>query len=250
MVCPICRESYFKALHRGASTRGSPGSTAGTEKRPVVLGCGHAFHKNCIEDWFESSSMQRCPQCKVFHKGSPTVLYIDVDEEDYKAGRSTKIQQPNMRSAYNRRDSADVRQLAWDISSMHFDGEARDYHVMCELTRRNQELEDSNGYLEEGLEEALRALHDEMEARGNEFDELEDELEGQRRLQRRTNTLLQESNDCLRREKEHTTRLESRLEAVNAQATCLRDNNFSLRRALEAKNKELRKYQEQYGYMF
>ncbi|KAJ2062861.1 hypothetical protein GGI17_002146 [Coemansia sp. S146] len=250
MVCPICHEPYFKTLPRDATTRGSASSTAGTAQRPVALGCGHTYHKNCIEDWFESSSMQRCPQCKVHHSGPPTVLFIDVDEEDCEAGRSAKSQ-PNARSVVNnRRDSADVGQLARNINRMHFNDEDRDYHVMCELARRVQALEDTNMDLEEGLEEALRALHDEMEARGNEFDELEDEFEGQRRLQRRTNTLLQESNDSLRREKEHTARLESRLEAVNAQATCLRDNNFNLRQALEAKSKELRKYQEQYGYMF
>ncbi|KAJ2345590.1 hypothetical protein GGH91_002485 [Coemansia sp. RSA 2671] len=173
--------------------------------------------------------MQRCPQCKVLHTGSPTVLYIDIDEDG---------------------DDADVRQLAWDINRMHFGDESCDYRVMCELARRNQLLEEANMDLEEALEETLCSLYGEMESREDKVDELTHELEGLRRMQRRTNALLQESNECLEREREHTSRLESRLEAVKGVATRLRENNVGLRKALETKLRETRKHQAQHGYNF
>ncbi|KAJ2697488.1 hypothetical protein H4218_003916 [Coemansia sp. IMI 209128] len=230
MVCAICHESYLKSSSRRSTpTRAPTSSAASHAQRPAALGCGHTFHKSCIEDWFESSRMQRCPQCKVLHTGSPTVLYIDIDEDG---------------------DDADVRQLAWDINRMHFGDESCDYRVMCELARRNQLLEEANMDLEEALEETLCSLYGEMESREDKVDELTHELEGLRRMQRRTNALLQESNECLEREREHTSRLESRLEAVKGVATRLRENNVGLRKALEAKLRETRKHQAQHGYNF
>ncbi|KAJ2807186.1 hypothetical protein H4S07_003642 [Coemansia furcata] len=250
MVCPICHETYFGAPPKDLPTRGSTSSTTSIAHRPVALGCGHAFHKNCIEDWFESSRMQRCPQCKVHHVGPPTVLFIDIDEEDYEAGPSTRGQSNTNSIVQSRRSNADIRQLVRDINRMHVNDEARDYRVMCELASRNQALEDANMDLEEGLEEALRSLYTEMETRESEVDDLIHELEGQRRLQRRTDTLLQESNDGLLYERENTARVEKKLEAVKALATRLRDDNSNLRHTLEVKNREIREYQSQFGYNF
>ncbi|KAJ2493544.1 hypothetical protein IWW37_000410 [Coemansia sp. RSA 2050] len=240
MVCAICHESFLKPLSRRSTpAHASASSAASHAQRPAALGCGHTFHKSCIEDWFASSRMQRCPQCKVLHSGSPTVLFIDIDEEDYDDGRA---------AGSSCREDADVQQLAWDINRMHFGDESCDYRVMCELARRNQLLEDANMDLEEDLEETLCSLYSEMESREDKVDELTHELERQRRVQRRTSALLQESSECLQREREHTARLESRLEAVKAMATRLRENNLWMRKALEGKLRETRKHQAQHGY--
>ncbi|KAJ2899452.1 hypothetical protein GGI21_000123 [Coemansia aciculifera] len=243
MTCSICHEPYFQYCARGSTSS----AAADKVQRPAALGCGHTFHKNCVEDWFRSSCMQRCPQCKVVHVGPVTVLFIDIDDEDYEASQNAK---GFYSGGCSRHDNADVRQLAWDINTLHFSDEGRDYHVMCELARRNQELEDANMDLEEDLEEAHRTMANETSALDAELDDMAHELERQGRLHRRTEISLLESAESLRREKERTARLENRLETMQALVHRLRDNNFNMRHALAAKGEEIRSYQSRHGFTF
>ncbi|KAJ2607208.1 hypothetical protein H4S08_004905 [Coemansia sp. RSA 1365] len=77
MVCIICYESIFKA-----ATSGSIPVRGRVDNPPAALGCGHAFHKQCIEEWFRSSERSACPTCHKVHYGTVLKLFIDIDEND------------------------------------------------------------------------------------------------------------------------------------------------------------------------
>ncbi|KAJ2469235.1 hypothetical protein GGI03_000497 [Coemansia sp. RSA 2337] len=140
MVCSICQESYFKAAAGPRGGRRPTHSTAGgsTAHRPAALGCGHAFHKQCIEKWFENDYSKSCPQCKVSHRGPVTILYIDMDEEDYEASKKSKV-----RFSGNRSDD-EMRQLAQKMLSMNIHEKSAEYFMIGSLTKQIAELKESN----------------------------------------------------------------------------------------------------------
>ncbi|KAJ1802055.1 hypothetical protein LPJ75_006304, partial [Coemansia sp. RSA 2598] len=84
MVCLICYESLFKV-------QGSDGhlyyqesdSNEDLADRPAMLSCGHVYHKECIEEWFDlGTSCHACPMCHRRPARQPTVLYIDLEQRD------------------------------------------------------------------------------------------------------------------------------------------------------------------------
>ncbi|KAJ2743245.1 hypothetical protein GGI20_003903 [Coemansia sp. BCRC 34301] len=262
MTCSICYQPYFPFTPKDAHTRGSTGLVVDTAHRPAALGCGHTFHEECIEEWFKCDHTRRCPQCKAVHASKVTVLYIDIDEEDYEASRSVDGLSNMRPGSYGRRGNADTRQLAWDINDAYYDKMGRDYHVICELARRNRELEAINMDLEEELEEAHRSLVYETAALNDKLDELTLELDIQRRLHRQTEALLDERYESLRREKEilecrrrekecldsmryereRADWFESKLETMQALVHRLLGNNSSMQDTMIALSKEMNEY--------
>ncbi|KAJ2838833.1 hypothetical protein FBU31_000827 [Coemansia sp. 'formosensis'] len=155
MVCSICQDSYFKApvVQRGGrrSTNASAGGS--TAHRPAALGCGNAFHKVCIEQWFDNDNSKSCPQCKVSHRGPVTMLYIDMDEEDYKASRRSQ--------SSSNRNEGEMRQLAQGMLSMNIQDKSAEYFMIADLLRQNRELiSGTNGRMREELAEAKRQLRE------------------------------------------------------------------------------------------
>ena len=56
--CLICHDAMHVTL--------TSFSSMGTSKSVCVLRCGHCFHKECLETWFnEGRSKKTCPLCKV-----------------------------------------------------------------------------------------------------------------------------------------------------------------------------------------
>ncbi|KAJ1947217.1 hypothetical protein GGF37_000605 [Kickxella alabastrina] len=51
-----------------------------SENRPAALGCGHTYHKVCIETWFNGSSTEYCPVCHKLHIGQVLSLFIDPED--------------------------------------------------------------------------------------------------------------------------------------------------------------------------
>jgi hypothetical protein len=49
-----------------------------------VCPCGHVFHSHCIEQWFEKSKQDTCPQCRQLVNPVRLVnpLYLTEDDED------------------------------------------------------------------------------------------------------------------------------------------------------------------------
>ncbi|KAJ2078499.1 hypothetical protein H4R24_004440 [Coemansia sp. RSA 988] len=79
MVCIICYESIFKAPASNSV------SARGANNPPAALGCGHTFHKQCIQEWFGTSERSACPTCHKLHNGPVLKLFIDIDENDITA---------------------------------------------------------------------------------------------------------------------------------------------------------------------
>ncbi|KAJ2060385.1 hypothetical protein GGI17_003758 [Coemansia sp. S146] len=140
MVCSICQESYFKAAAGPSGGRRPTNATAGgsTAHRPAALGCGHTFHKQCIEQWFENNYSKSCPQCKVSHRGPVTILYIDMDEEDYEASKKSKV-----RFSSNRSDD-EMKQLAQKMLSMNIQDKSAEYYMIGSLIAQIAELKQGN----------------------------------------------------------------------------------------------------------
>ncbi|KAJ2062154.1 hypothetical protein GGI17_002614 [Coemansia sp. S146] len=124
---------------------------------------------------YEDSKAQLCPQCKVAHVGSATVLFIDLDEEDFEASKGAKSKAKSKSTARTNDNcpcgNAEMRQLAWGMVSMNIDNKDSDFYIMCELASRNEELENINSTLQEKLEDAYHALNG-----GKSDDEELDEL--------------------------------------------------------------------------
>ncbi|PIA14622.1 hypothetical protein COEREDRAFT_10219 [Coemansia reversa NRRL 1564] len=97
MVCIICYESIFKT-----STSSSTPVRERVDNPPAALGCGHAFHKQCIEEWFRTSERSTCPTCHKVHYGTVLKLFIDIDENDITAEAPRGQTAANSSSGSNR----------------------------------------------------------------------------------------------------------------------------------------------------
>ncbi|KAJ2757256.1 hypothetical protein GGI19_000190 [Coemansia pectinata] len=172
MVCSICQESYFKAAAGPSGGRRPTNATAGgsAAHRPAALGCGHAFHKQCIEEWFENDYSKSCPQCKVSHRGPVTILYIDMDEEDYDASKKSKVRFSNNRS------DDEMKQLAQKMLSMNIQDKSAEYYMIGSLIAQIAELKQGNALSQrhkaELAEARLKAENERKRA-----DKAEDELD-------------------------------------------------------------------------
>ncbi|KAJ2862366.1 hypothetical protein GGH94_004304 [Coemansia aciculifera] len=133
---------------------------------------------------FVSSEAQLCPQCKVVHIGSATVLFIDLDEEDFEASKGAKNKAKSKSTARTSDNctcgNAEMRQLAWGMVSMNIDNKDSDFYIVCELASRNEGLEDINSTLREELEDAYHALNG-GKSDDEELDELAIQLADQSR---------------------------------------------------------------------
>ncbi|KAJ2834282.1 hypothetical protein GGI24_000477 [Coemansia furcata] len=250
MVCSICQESYFKAPPKRGRGHGST-SAASNAHRPAALGCGHAFHKKCIDAWFVSSGAQLCPQCKVAHAGLATVLFIDLDEEDYEAGKGGKsavARTPARTSDNCPCGNEEMRQLAWGMVSMNIDNKDSDFYMICELTRRNEELEDINAGLQEELEDAYNAL--DADNSDGEVDELAAQLAEQSNLSRQTEASLQEKTESLWLAQEQLSELDSKVASLEMLSARHRVHIANLQRALGDRKREISEYQSRYGPIY
>ncbi|KAJ2905162.1 hypothetical protein GGI21_004198 [Coemansia aciculifera] len=126
MVCSLCSESYFK-----------PGPKRSRNNKnghlPVVLECGHAFHKRCVNIWYNNGN-DSCPTCDQFQENCYTILYIDLDEEDGDAIKSSFGTSNNYRSNGNN----DVQQLVRDMMDMSI-GELADARREARAARERTE---------------------------------------------------------------------------------------------------------------
>ncbi|KAJ2487678.1 hypothetical protein IWW37_005134 [Coemansia sp. RSA 2050] len=232
MACSICQESYFKAPPKRSRARGSASSAASDAHRLAALGCGHAFHKKCTDAWFGA------------HIGSAAVLFIDLEEEDYEAGRggksSTKNKGKSQRTTHTSENcpcgNAELHQLAWGMVSMNIDNKDRNFYLMCELASRNEELEDINACLQEELDDAYHAL-DAESSDDDEVGELATELAEQHNLSRQAEESLQEKTESLWLAQEQMSELENKVATLETLA-------------LGDRKKEIGEYQRQYGPIY
>ncbi|KAJ2488761.1 hypothetical protein IWW37_004564 [Coemansia sp. RSA 2050] len=138
MVCSICQESYFKAPAEPGGARRTVRTGASTAHRPATLGCGHAFHRQCIVQWFENDYSKTCPQCKVSHHGPIITLYIDLDEEDYDVSKLSGA----LSSGQLRED--EMKQLAQKMLSMNIHEKSAEYFMIGSLTKQIAKLKQSS----------------------------------------------------------------------------------------------------------
>ncbi|KAJ2892632.1 hypothetical protein IWW38_003146 [Coemansia aciculifera] len=261
MVCSICQESFFKATPKSArrTTHGSSSNSAAATAarnghRPAALGCGHTFHKKCIDAWFVSSSAQLCPQCKVAHVGPVTILFIELDEEDIaasKGGEKSKKRERRARPSDNCPcGNSELRQLAMGMMSLNIEDKDIEYYTLCELARRNEELEDMNEELQDELNDAYYAL--EQGGGGGddeELDELTEQLAEQCNLNRRTEASLEEKSQDLWAAQVQMASLRDRLASLETLSGRHRTHIGNLQRALAERKRELAEYQDTYGYI-
>ncbi|KAJ1907186.1 hypothetical protein GGI09_003980 [Coemansia sp. S100] len=248
MVCSICQESFFKAPPKRGRARGSTSSAARNEHRPAALGCGHTFHKKCINAWFVSSGAQLCPQCKVAHTGPATVLFIDLDDEDFEASKGKP--KSTARTSNNCPcGNAEMRQLAWSMVSMNIDNKDGDFYIMCELASQNEELENMNATLQEELEDAYHALNG-GKSDDEELDELAIQLAEQCNQSRRAEASLQEKTESLWLAQEQLSQLEVKVATLETLSGRHRIHIANLQWALSDRKKEIGEYQSRYGALY
>ncbi|KAJ1901042.1 hypothetical protein LPJ66_001051 [Kickxella alabastrina] len=103
MVCTICHDPLLCA----DTTSGTESAVrTPSENRPVALGCGHTYHKVCIETWINGSSMAYCPVCHKLHIGQ--VLSLFIDPEDVQVSAKPQQQVAVASSSRSNRDSSIV----------------------------------------------------------------------------------------------------------------------------------------------
>jgi Ring finger domain len=83
--CTICMEDV-KSNNTNSSKR---------------LTCGHAFHTECIMQWFRMSNV--CPVCRVEQNGDPLIIFKNAIEEEMRRRYNDAIQSLERQLAQHRR---------------------------------------------------------------------------------------------------------------------------------------------------
>lgn len=65
------------------------------------LTCGHAFHTECIMQWFRMSNV--CPVCRVEQNGDPLIIFKNAIEEEMRRRYNDAIQSLERQLAQHRR---------------------------------------------------------------------------------------------------------------------------------------------------
>ncbi|KAJ2454179.1 hypothetical protein GGF42_003664 [Coemansia sp. RSA 2424] len=246
MVCSICQESYFKlpARRRGGGRPTNAGRGGGVAHRPAALGCGHAFHKRCIETWFESDTTRSCPQCKVSHHGPVTVLYIDIDEEDCEASR--RVRDGSGAQSSGSRSEGDMKQLAQQMLSMSIHDKSAEYFMIAGLLEQLNELKNGSfrsQRLEDELDDArLEALFE--RGRASEAEAARDELERELEIKASSLQYFRDEVDRLNTLSDrHRDHINSLNRNVESKKVIIRD----LMSDMESDKDKIEKYESMYG---
>ncbi|KAJ2812941.1 hypothetical protein H4S07_001039 [Coemansia furcata] len=246
MVCAICYEPYFKALPKSVPGRESASSAAASLYRLATLGCGHVFHKKCIDAWFATNTAQRCAQCNVVHVGPPTVLFLDKDDDDdtTKMGARGKAEEKNKGLGGDFPRTEDMDDLALAMASMGIYNRGGEYYVATKLTRQNIELESRINELAEELEETNRSLEIGQNLREeDDVNNLKLELEEERNLRRRSDNGVRMLFACIQHELLEVARLSSE----NKKLKELHSLVARLRRMLASSKQIISAYEDRFG---
>ncbi|KAJ2367756.1 hypothetical protein H4S02_010222 [Coemansia sp. RSA 2611] len=228
MVCSICQESYFKSpAESGGARRTARNATwASTAHRPATLGCGHAFHRQCILQWFENDESRACPQCKASHRGPIITLYIDLDEEDYDVSKRSRGQP----SGPLREE--EMKQLAQKMLSTNIHEKSAEYFMIGSLTKQLAELKQSG--------QASQRQRDELAA-------VRSQLEAERRRAERAEAANEELKSELLLKNTSLDYNRNEVSRLNTLSERHRNHINNLVRGLESKKGLLEWYQLRYG---
>ncbi|KAJ1719528.1 hypothetical protein LPJ53_005720 [Coemansia erecta] len=210
MVCTICYDSLFKQpVKNNNNNNNNRRRNTGQGHRPAALSCGHTFHKGCINRWVSSSSSYNCPICGVFAETDPTVLFIELGEEDAKhivsdnanAGNSSNSSSSSSSNNGGRSKPADIDDLVEHITRMSLrekrESEKREADIESKLkaveeelrsikTQLNDSQNSANWYkgevtrlerLSERHVDNINGLHRALHNKKCDLEELEDEFD-------------------------------------------------------------------------
>ncbi|KAJ2156296.1 hypothetical protein GGF46_005282 [Coemansia sp. RSA 552] len=148
MVCIICYESMFKAPP-GRRPRDRSSDTT----RPCALSCGHAFHRDCIQEWFSTSERNECPMCHKQHRGALLALFIEADEAEAPETRRENRPSPSAVA------SADVEDLYVQLGGLSLADDMAfmsAYGHSMYLQEEMNAMENENQRLESNLDNRTR----------------------------------------------------------------------------------------------
>ncbi|KAJ2695650.1 hypothetical protein H4218_005136 [Coemansia sp. IMI 209128] len=246
MVCAICYEPYFRPLPKSKPGCESASSAAASLFRLVALGCGHVFHKKCVDSWFASNKARRCAQCNVAHAGTPAVLYIDMDDDDCVAVKSTlkKDEASKKSTGDSSSGKTNMQELALGMSCMGIFNKSGEYYAASNLAKHNSRLEKANSELATELEEASRSLDIERTLREDEnADHLRLELREERNVRQKKETALRKMNVYLQHELLEVARLSKENNKLKEQTRVI----DKLMRELEANSEVIDAYEDKFG---
>ncbi|KAJ1907187.1 hypothetical protein GGI08_008192 [Coemansia sp. S2] len=242
MVCAICYEPYFKALPKSIPGREAASLATAALYRLTTLGCGHVFHKKCIDAWFASNKAQRCAQCNVAHVGKPTVLFLEMDDDDNKASKGSKDGGQN--SSDDPRGNSDMHELTMGMACVGIYNKSGEYYVTANLAKHSMELEARNNELVRELEEVNNLLEIERSNREeDDVDNLKLELEEERNVRRRKEDSLRTMHIHLQRELLEVARLSNENKKLKEEACQI----SLLQRELRADRRVLNAYEDKFG---
>ncbi|KAJ1719529.1 hypothetical protein LPJ53_005721 [Coemansia erecta] len=156
MVCIVCYESLFKAQGtEGAIYANTRHSDEDLAERPVALTCGHVYHKECIEGWFNRPEGPRCPMCTKPPMDIPRLLFMDLDEDDVVDFLSDEqlAKRKRMETEHGRR----VQRIFDIVADCEGFDDDEVVELTLQVTRLAEQIESAGRTLAERQEECAKA---------------------------------------------------------------------------------------------
>ncbi|KAJ1719530.1 hypothetical protein LPJ53_005722 [Coemansia erecta] len=236
MVCVVCHESVLVSK--------SPLATAAASRiscRPAALGCGHTFHKECIDTWFRTSRNSSCPICHAPHAGPVLSLFIELDDAEQspsarmpRSARSDVSSNASTRGPGTRR-GRNVDDLASDLESLSIEEEGDRYMLDFyggDISFMHAVHDNHVSTLYEEISELEETMADMLHDHDTEMDAIKESMAALNEQVGTKDRMLANINAKLEDEKARNAQLAGEIERLRVLSDKHRTHISSLQRAL------------------